>query len=80
MEQFIKDIDFYGVLATILSMILATVVPVLSFRYRKLLRILNECKELLKAISESWKDRSITEEEMKHIMNSVSKVVESIKG
>lgn len=80
MEQFIKDVDLYGVLATILSMILATVVPVLSFRYRKLLRILNECKELLKAISESWKDRSITEEEMKHIMNSVSKVVESIKG
>lgn len=80
MEQFLSDVDLYGVLATILSAILATVVPALSFRYRKLLRILNECKELLKTIAESWEDKNISEEEMKYIVDSVTKIIANIKG
>lgn len=79
MEQILNHIDIYGVLATILSVILATVVPILSFKYRKLIHILQECKELLSTIIIAWQDKKITEEEMKEIIGKAKHLVEAIK-
>lgn len=79
MEQILNHIDIYGVLATILSVILATVVPILSFKYRKLIHILRECKELLSTIISAWQDKKITEEEMKEIVEEAKHLVDVIR-
>lgn len=79
MDQLLDQFDIYGVLATVLSVILATVVPYISFKYRKLLAVLRECKATLKTILEAWKDCEISPEEAKTIMKSIIKIIDTIK-
>lgn len=80
MESFLNQVDIYGILAAILSVILATVVPFLSFKYRKLLLVLKECKILLTTIIESWEDHKISEEEMKEIIQKILDIINTIRG
>ena len=79
MESILNQVDIYGVLAAILSVILTTVIPILSFRYRKLLAILKESRKFLLAIIVAWEDHKISEEEMKEIIKKVRKIIEAIK-
>lgn len=79
MEQILNHLDIYSVLATILSTILTIVVPILAFKYRKLIHILQECKKLLSTIIIAWQDKKITEEEMKEIVEEAKRLVEVLQ-
>lgn len=74
-----QNFDTYGILATFLSAILTTVVPVLSYKYRKVLKILIELKRLISVILESWDDHEITKDEMKVILDNFNSVLKTIK-
>lgn len=77
--EHLSHIDIYGIAAAILSMILATVVPILSFKYRKLFLVLSECKTLVDTMIESWSDEKITKEELKEILKEISAIIYTIK-
>lgn len=79
MEEFIKQIDIYGVLASILAFILATVVPFLSYKYRKVLCILRECRKTLIDVKIAWKDHSISNDEVKLILDDLGSVLKEIR-
>jgi hypothetical protein len=80
MEQFLAHIDVYGLLSVILSTILVTVVPYLSFRYRKLYLILKACKDAIATLEDACEDKKITEDEAKQIVKSVLSIFKEMKG
>ena len=79
MEDFLQQIDAYSIFATILSFILATVIPFLSYKYRKILCILRECKKTLLDVKKAWEDRDISNEEVKIIFEDLSAILREIK-
>lgn len=79
MAELLQQVDVYSILATILSFILATVIPFLSFKYRKILCILKECKRTLNDVKHAWKDREISNEEVKLILEDLGAILKEIK-
>lgn len=79
MEQFLQNIDIYNVGATILSVILASVIPFMSYKYHKLKKILQACKQLVNLMVEAGEDSKISPKELHAIVDQLKVVVNTIK-
>lgn len=83
MEQFIQilqHIDIYSIIAGVLSAILATIIPIFSFKYRKLIIILKEVKKMISWVMEACEDGKITDEEVKIALKYILTLMSSVKA
>ena len=79
MDQILQNLDIYNIASTILSIILAALIPAISCKYKKIKVVLLECKKLVKITLDACEDEKITPEELKQILKQLDAIMDVIK-
>ena len=78
--ELLQYTDLYNIFAAIFSLICAIVVPILSYRCRKLLRIMESCRDLLIYLKQAWSDKVISDVEAKIIIERILVLIDTVRG
>lgn len=74
MELINQYLDIYAILATVITAVLAVVVPLLSVKCAKLATIVNKIKAVIAEMGTSYEDKKITKEELEAIIGKIKEV------